>query len=114
MGRFYATTIEYRMLQILPWEILNSKCISKLAVFYYLLPTNVALLLYLSYASIFFLFQEQHFKMDIFLSILIIKIHCDVLYFFPEEHKEKIVYFTLQCSCSKFASVCEESFDEIK
>lgn len=109
MGIFYTTIVEYRMLQILPWEILNSKCISKLLVLYYLLPISMALLLYLSYASIFFLFQEQHFEMDIFLSILIIKI-----YFFPQEHKEEAVHFTLQCSCSKFASVCEESFDEIK
>lgn len=114
MGVLYTATVEYRMLQILPWEILNSKCTSKLAALYYLLPISTALLLYLSYASIFFLFQEQHFKMDTFLSMLIIKIYCGLPYFFPQEHEEEIVCFALQCSCSKFASVCEEIFDEIK
>lgn len=114
MGVFYTTTVEYRTLQILPWELLNSKCISKLAVLYYLLPISMALLFYMSYASIFFLFQEQHFKMDISQSMLIIKMFCGSPYFFPQEHKEEIVHFTLQCFCSEFASVCGESFDEIK
>lgn len=36
------------------------------------------------------------------------------LFFFPQEYKKEIVYFALQCSCSKFTSLCEESLDEIK
>jgi len=34
--------------------------------------------------------------------------------FFPQEYKKEIVSFTLQCSCNKFTSLCEESLDEIK
>lgn len=95
MGGFYTTTVEYRILQISPWDILNRKCVSKLAALYYLLRISMALLLYLSYASILFPFQEQHLKMGIFLSLWINKAYCGLSYFFPQEYKKETVYFTL-------------------
>lgn len=83
--------MEYWILWISPWEILNRKCITKLSALYYLLPTSTALLLYLSYVSILFPFQEQYFKKRIFLNLWIIEVYCSLPYFFPWEYRKECI-----------------------